>query len=113
MSTISTHVLDTGVGKPVAGMDVTLFSIVNGQRRKLATQRTNANGRIEKWGGSQEALQKGTYCLHFSTEPYFLNESRDIFYPYVEVTFHIDGQQPNYHIPLVLSLFGYMIYRGT
>ena len=113
MSTISTHVLDTGVGKPVSGMDVTLFNVMNGQRTEVAHDRTGSNGRIEKLGGKQEALRKGTYCLHFSTEPYFLNQSREVFYPYVEVTFHIDGQQPNYHIPLVLSPFGYVTYRGT
>lgn len=113
MSTISTHVLDTGTGKPVSELDVTLFSIVNGQRRELATECTNSNGRIEKLSGSQKALKKGTYCLQFSTEAYFLNQGREVFYPYVEVTFQIDGQQPNYHIPLVLSPFGYVTYRGT
>ncbi len=113
MSTISTHVLDTGVGKPVSGMDVTLFSLMNGQRRELARGRTDSNGRIENLGGSGEALKVGTYCLHFSTEPYYLPESPEIFYPYVDVTFHLDGQQPHYHIPLVLSRFGYMTYRGS
>jgi 5-hydroxyisourate hydrolase len=113
MSKISTHVLDTGIGKPVCGMEITLFSIVNGQRIELAAGRTNNNGRIENLGASNGILESGTYCLHFSTEAYFLQDGSSVFYPYVEVVFKIDREQPSYHIPLVLSSFGYSTYMGS
>jgi 5-hydroxyisourate hydrolase len=113
MSQISTHVLDTGLGKPVHGMEITLYKIVDGQRIELASEHTNINGRIENLDVSNSIQESGTYCLHFSTEEYFLQNSISVFYPYVEVVFNINGEQPKYHIPLVLSSFGYSTYRGS
>ena len=113
MSRISTHVLDTRLGKPVHGMEITLSRIVKGQGIELAKGRTNNNGRIDDLGTGNGALEDGTYCLHFSTEAYFLKDRTSVFYPYVEVVFNIDGKQPNYHIPLVLSPFGYSTYMGS
>jgi len=113
MSRISTHVLDTGLGEPVHGMEITLSRIVKGQRIELAKERTKKDGRIENLGTDTSVLEDGTYCLHFSTEAYFLKDRTSVFYPYVEVVFNIDGKQPNYHIPLVLSPFGYSTYMGS
>jgi len=113
MSRISTHVLDTGLGKPVQGMEITLYKIVNGQRIELASEHTNSNGRIENLDASDSIQESGTYCLHFSTEAYFLQNSISVFYPYVEVVFNINVEQPKYHIPLVLSSFGYSTYMGS
>ena len=86
---------------------------MKGQRIELAKRPTNDNGRIEDLGTGHDALEDGTYCLHFSTEAYFLRDRTSVFYPFVEVVFNIDGKQPNYHIPLVLSPFGYSTYMGS
>jgi len=113
MSRISTHVLDTGLGEPAHGMEITLSRVVKGQRIELAKGRTNNNGRIDDLGTGTSTLEAGTYCLHFSTEAYFLKDRTSVFYPYVEVIFNIVGKQPNYHIPLVLSSFGSSTYMGS
>jgi len=113
MSKISTHVLDIVLGKPASGMEIILFSLNKGQRIELASGRTNDNGNIENLCTKNSTLENGTYCLHFSTGEYFLKNRISEFYPYVEVAFNIEGNQPNYHIPLVLSPFGYSTYRGS
>ncbi len=113
MSTISTHVLDTERGKPVAGMEIALFKVSNGQRIQLTKESTNQNGRIENLCSHNSVLENGTYCLNFSTESYFRQDRSSVFYPSVEVVFNINGEQENYHIPLILSSFGYSTYRGS
>jgi 5-hydroxyisourate hydrolase len=113
MSKISTHVLDAALGKPASGMEITLLRLLHGQRSELALERTNVNGRIENLGSDKGTLENGTYCLHFSTEAYFKENRISVFYPYVEIVFTLEHNQPNYHIPLVLSPFGYSTYRGS
>jgi 5-hydroxyisourate hydrolase len=113
MTRISTHVLDSGLGEPVCGMVVTLYRIVDGQRIELLERCTGNDGRIECMGAADDALMAGTYCLHFATGEYFNNSGSSVFYPYVEVVFNLDCKQPNYHIPLVFSLFGYSTYLGA
>jgi len=113
MSKISTHVLDIVLGKPASGMEITLFSLNKGQRIELASGRTNANGSVENLSANKSTLENGTYCLHFSTGAYFLQNRISVFYPYVEIAFNIERNQPTYHIPLVLSPFGYSTYRGS
>ena len=113
MTRISTHVLDSGLGEPVHGMEITLFRIVEGERIELARGRTGNNGRIENLNTADGVLQGGTYCLHFATGKYFTRDRVSVFYPYVEVVFNMDGRKPNYHIPLVFSPFGYSTYMGA
>ena len=114
MIRVSTHVLDSGSGEPVHGMEITLSRIVKGQRIELARERTGSHGRIEDLGAAaDDVLQNGSYCLHFATGEYFIKDRISVCYPYVEVVFNIDSKQPNYHIPLVFSPFGYSTYMGS
>jgi len=113
MTRISTHVLDSGQGKPVNGMEITLSRIVEGRRVELARERTANNGRIENLCAANDVLQEGAYCLHFATGKYFSNNNTSVFYPFVDVVFNIGGDQANYHIPLVFSAFGYSTYMGA
>ena len=113
MSKISTHVLDTERGNPVSGMEITLFKIVEGERIQLSKECTNQHGRVDDLCSLDRVLESGAYCLHFFTETYFLQGRSSVFYPYVEVVFNIDSGQENYHIPLILSSFGYSTYRGS
>jgi 5-hydroxyisourate hydrolase len=113
MTRISTHVLDSGSGEPVHGMEITLSRMVEGQRIELARGRTGSHGRIESLWVADEVLKQGAYCLHFATGEYFIKDSAFVCYPYIEVVFNLDGKQPNYHIPLVFSPYGYSTYMGS
>ena len=104
MSHLSTHVLDTALGKPAAGIPVALFQ--NGEL--LAEGTTDADGRVATLG--PDALAAGGYTLLFDTAAYF--GSRPAFYPRVIVDFSITGPE-HYHVPLLLSPFGYSTYRGS
>lgn len=98
MSTLSTHVLDTAVGRPAAGVAVTLETR-DGQ--VLDQGVTDADGRIGSLGGE---LTPGDLVLRFATE--------GAFFPEVVVVFTISDER-HHHVPLLLSPFGYSTYRGS
>lgn len=104
MSTLSTHVLDTATGEPAAGMSLDLSRWGDGRWEQLATAVTDDDGRA---GGLGE-LSPGTYRLGFETGAYG-NE----FYPFVHVVFAVEKERDHYHVPLLLSPFGYTTYRGS
>lgn len=114
MSTISTHVLDTARGRPASGIRVTLEQLGSaGEALTLGTGHTDADGRIRDLveGGVLPAL--GLYRLTFFTEAYFARFGEVGFYPQVEVTFHVREPGQHYHVPLLLSPYGYSTYRGS
>ena len=104
MSHLSTHVLDTAFGKPAAGIPVALFQ--NGEL--LAEGATDADGRVGALG--PDHLAAGGYTLLFDTAAYF--GEKPAFYPRVIVDFLVTGPE-HYHVPLLLSPFGYSTYRGS
>lgn len=106
MSTISTHVLDTALGRPAAGVRVTLL---NAHGASIGSAVTDADGRARDFAGT---LLPGTYRLRFDVAAYFRESAREFFYDDVVVSFHIEGTG-HYHVPLVLSPFGYTTYRGS
>jgi len=105
MTTLSTHVLDTTLGRPAAGVRITLE--VDGE--PLAEAVTDTDGRATDLGGG---LAAGTYRLRFDSGGYFTGRGIDGFYPEVVVTFTISGAG-HVHVPLLLSPFGYSTYRGS
>ena len=107
MSTLSTHVLDTSIGRPAEGVRVTL--IANG--REIGSAATDANGRAVNLGDG--TLAEGEYTLRFSVADYFARSGRETFYRDVEVAFRIGGADEHYHVPLLLNPFGYSTYRGS
>lgn len=110
MSAITTHILDTACGKPAEGVAVQLWHQVGDQRSVIAEGRTNADGRVPDL--VTKALVKGTYIMHFATADYFMRRQQAVFYPWVDVAFALaDGE--HYHIPLLLSPYGYSTYRGS
>lgn len=113
MSPITTHVLDTSTGRPAAGVKVQLLLVTEGGvRQELASAATNADGRITDLlppGGADE----GVYVLRFETAAYFTAQGRDSFFPRVEIEFCFDPEGGHYHVPLLLSPFGYSTYRGS
>ncbi len=104
MTTLSTHVLDTGLGAPAEGMEVHLSHRRDGGWDRITSASTDGDGRVGDFGG----LDAGVYRLVFETGGY-----GNVFYPSVEVVFVVDGDRDHLHIPLLLSPFGFTTYRGS
>jgi 5-hydroxyisourate hydrolase len=114
MSTISTHILDTSRGKPANGVAVYLESQNPDESWEQLTHAwTDEEGRVKPFFLLEEPLQAGIYRLVFDTEAYFSALDVDSFYPQVSVVFTIREEPQHYHIPLLISPFGYSTYRGT
>lgn len=113
MSTISTHVLDTSLGRPAAGIRVTLERVSDGAARMIGHGATDADGRVRELLPKGEQLEPGDYRLRFETAEYFSAAGRDAFYPHVTVDFRVWEGTAHYHVPLLLSPFGYSTYRGS
>jgi len=111
MSTVTTHVLDTARGAPAAGVPVRLEGVSGAAAEEIARASTDADGRVQAIG--PERLQAGTYRLVFDTGGYFARQGSAGFFPEVAVTFTVDGEGQHYHVPLLLSPFGYATYRGS
>jgi 5-hydroxyisourate hydrolase len=105
MSTISCHVLDTAVGRPVAGMEVVLDRTGAGGWQRLGSGITDADGRVRDL--APEGIAPGVHRL------VFLTAASSAFYPEVAVTFTVAAADEHYHIPLLLSPYGYATYRGS
>jgi 5-hydroxyisourate hydrolase len=124
VSAISTHVLDIAAGRPAAGMRVSLERVAAtdwhaaSPAEEIASASTDADGRVASLG--PEAIAPGTYRLVFDTGGYLTRQRGDsasgvgagAFFPEVTVTFTVtDGG--HYHVPLLMSPFGYSTYRGS
>ena len=110
-SPITTHVLDTARGRPAAGIPVALHLHSDGNWRELARGITNQDGRISDLL-QESKLQAGKYRLTFDTGGY-LAVSGKPFFPEVEIVFEIHDPAQHYHVPLLLSPYGYSTYRGS
>jgi 5-hydroxyisourate hydrolase len=111
MSTVTTHVLDTSVGRPARGVAVTLERLRGGGWTRIATGRTDADGRILDLG--RERLTEGEYRLVFETGAYFAARGVVSFHPEVTVVFRVEEEGGHYHVPLLLAPFAYSTYRGS
>lgn len=111
-SPITTHVLDTARGKPAKGVRVTLEKQVEGQYEQLAEAQTDGDGRIMNLL-AEEKLAAGIYRLTFYTKEYQLSQNSKSFYPHVIIVFEIAEAGEHYHVPLLLSQYGYSTYRGS
>jgi 5-hydroxyisourate hydrolase len=114
MSSITTHVLDIALGQPASGIAVRVEIARNpGQWTELAHGVTGDDGRIGLFDPPLAPLERGLYRLVFATGAYFQAQAVRSFYPEVSVTVQIDDPVQHYHIPLLLSPFGYSTYRGS
>jgi 5-hydroxyisourate hydrolase len=109
MSCITTHVLDTSRGRPAAGVPVRLER----GSAMLASDRTDADGRVRDLLPPHLQLHAGGYRLVFETGVYFRAQGVEAFYPHVTIDFEIRDPAQHYHVPLLLSPFGYSTYRGS
>ncbi len=111
---ISTHVLDTTQGLPAPGVGVVLaMRTAEGTFADLAAGVTDADGRLTNLLPRERTPAAGVYRLTFQTAAWFAAEGRSSFYPEVSVTFDLTDPQQDYHVPLLLSGFGYSTYRGS
>ncbi|HXE74566.1 MAG TPA: hydroxyisourate hydrolase [Candidatus Xenobia bacterium] len=114
MSGISTHVLDTARGRPASGLHVTLESQSGeGRWSVVGKGTTDADGRIARLLPAGAELHPGLYRLTFDTQSYFVAQEEEGFFPRVVVTFEVRDPTQHYHVPLLLSPFGYSAYRGS
>ena len=113
MSRITTHVLDTSGGVPARGVAVTLYRRHDDRWRELGAGATNEDGRVVDLLDAAAAPAAGVYKLRFNTGAYYEKQGSRTFYPFVEVVFTIAEGGGHYHVPLLLSPFGYSTYRGS
>jgi 5-hydroxyisourate hydrolase len=113
MSGITTHVLDTARGRPAEGVPATLEMEAAGGWKLIGKGVTNADGRIADLVANEAELHAGVYRLIFDTEKYFSHLQVQAFYPQVTIIFRIENPSQHYHVPLLLSPFGYSTYRGS
>jgi 5-hydroxyisourate hydrolase len=117
MGRLSTHVLDVARGKPAAGIAVRLYSCQGNERRLLQSATTNADGRTDEPLLSGNDLTAGIYELVFNAADYHRAQGQSLESPplldQVVVSFGISDPDANYHVPLLLSPYGYSTYRGS
>lgn len=114
MSTLSTHVLDVSAGRPAEGLNILLEAErVKDSWRELGRGVTNADGRLKDLLPPGTTLEKGLYRLTFDTGRWFRAQGAVGFYPYVVITFEITAAEEHYHVPLLLSPYGFSTYRGS
>ena len=115
MSSVSSHVLDTSIGRPASQVRarLQLLEAVDGVQhwKTLAEEKTDDDGRIRTF--LDVPLAAGTYRVCFDTKTYFEGSSQPVFYPQIDVVFVVEGGDEHYHVPLLLSPFGYSTYRGS
>ena len=114
LSAITTHVLDTSLGRPAAGVSVVLDRGVESDQWQLVGQgQTDADGRLRTLMASDAPLTPGPYRLVFDTRQYFGRRGIHAFYPSVIIVFEVAAGEAHYHVPLLISAFGYTTYRGS
>lgn len=112
MSQLTTHILDTTKGKPAPGVDIVLYQHKKEEWIEITNGITNHDGRIPDLLKKGAVMELGTYKLRFEVQKYFSRQSIQTFYPFIEITFQVTTNE-HYHIPLLLSPFGYSTYRGS
>jgi 5-hydroxyisourate hydrolase len=117
MGRLTTHVLDTSTGRPAAGVRIELYRLDGGRRERLAEVTTNDDGRCDRPLLQGDGFRTGEYELLFHAGAYFqsvgvaLPEPR--FLDIVPIRFGIAADGQHYHVPLLISPFGYSTYRGS
>lgn len=107
MITLSSHVLDTSNGKPASGLSITLTTPEGQQIISI----TNEDGRCKEWGNIE--FTPGVYLMRFHSKEYLLKHYQETFYPFVDIHFEMKQDGGHYHVPLLISPFGFSSYRGS
>ena len=114
---LTSHVLDTANGRPAAGVQIDLYRVDGDTHQTIKSIRTNADGRADEPMLAGADFKAGTYELVFHVGDYFagtgMNQEGPRFLDTVPVRFGIDDESAHYHVPLLISPFGYSTYRGS
>lgn len=114
---LTTHVLDTASGKPASGMAITLYRDNSGNLEKLKSVVTNEDGRCDGPILSEAEFAVGIYELHFMAGDYLKTQGGELpnplFLNVVPIRFGMADKDSHYHVPLLISPFGYSTYRGS
>lgn len=123
MSAITTHVLDTARGRPAAGVPVVLEIEIDSEAdaggggaagwQEIGRGETDGDGRLRTLHPAEQRPPVGSYRLTFDTGAYFAATGAAGFYPTVQIVFLIDDPAQHYHVPLLLSPYGFSTYRGS
>lgn len=117
MGRLSTHVLDTAKGKPAAGVTITLYRVSGQSHRKLKEVVTNADGRTDGPLLEGAELEAGSYELVFRAGDYLRASGQAgegvLFLDEIPIRFGVPDASRHYHVPLLISPFGYSTYRGS
>ena len=109
---LSTHILDTAIGKPAAGVALQLSLLSGESWSEIGSGVTDADGRCKTLLGDHP-LDAATYRIRFDTASYYATQKLSGLYPYVEIVFTVRDAAQHYHIPLLLTANGYSTYRGS
>lgn len=110
---ISTHILDTALGRPAADVPVSLAHWQSGEWALLNGTVTDADGRAKHLLPADEPLGAGLYRARFDTAAYYEAQGLAGLYPYVDIVFEVKNADQHYHVPLLLTANGYTTYRGS
>ena len=110
---LSVHVLNLETGVPSAGLQVTLEQHSGNQWQALGQGVTNEQGRIAALFPEQRSFAPGEYRVVFKTGDYYRKVGHDTFFPEIPVIFEVKDTGQHYHIPLLLSPYGFSTYRGS
>ncbi|MEQ1923018.1 MAG: hydroxyisourate hydrolase [Pyrinomonadaceae bacterium] len=114
MSAITTHILDTSTGKPGAGIPVVLERKTHSSGwQDIADGITDVDGRVSNFIAVGDVFLPGHYRLIFETGAYYLLSNIECFFPQITVSFVVKDATQHFHVPLLLSPFGYSTYRGS
>ncbi len=107
-SPITTHILDTALGCPAVGVEVTLGRLDSGVWQALDSRATDGDGRVGNFAGLED-FHPGRYRLCFDLDGY----REGSFFPEAQLIFRVEDITEHYHVPLLLSPFGFTTYRGS
>jgi 5-hydroxyisourate hydrolase len=114
---LTTHVLDTALGKPAAGVKITLYRVSGNSHKKIAETVTNADGRTDGPMLTGAAFKTGSYELVFEAGDYLRATGQGtgevLFLDQIPIRFGVPDDTAHYHVPLLISPFAYSTYRGS
>lgn len=114
MGKLSTHILDTTIGKPASDVEIKLYKKTAEKFELIKIAKTNSDGRCDEPLLQNNELQYGAYELEFDISSYF--KSKDIkstFLQDVVIRFYVDDKTQNYHVPLLITPYSYSTYKGS
>ena len=117
MAGLTIHVLDLTLGRPADELEISFYNTQSDRKELIANFATNSDGRLDKPIFDQSSIREGWYELIFHAGKYLVVKHKmkeaDLFFDNISISFQIADLMQHYHVPLLLSKFGYSTYRGS